>query len=95
MNRDLYEDLAVALTGCDCRATAAFLRSAAKDVGTWQVRAAAAHWLAADEQLQNAIGSHIGFCEPTNERPPANAGVMLAYDRALEWAANLVGEPQG
>lgn len=89
-----YHELAVACTGCDDGATTAYLAALAATAPP-RVRAAAAHWEAADEPLREAIAPHLGFTEPTRERPPVNEGILAAYSAALDWAAEAIGEPQG
>lgn len=88
MTSQLAQELATALTGADCPATAAFIQVALADC--WEFRAASAHWEAAGEDLQDAVAAHLGLVEPTGERSPVPAAIARAYDTAMTRASELI-----
>lgn len=88
---DLAHNIAVAATGADDGATAAYVHQVL--LAHPQYAAVAAHWYACSEALQSALGSHLGWCEPTRERCPVPVGIRLAYEAVCTAGYEAVGEP--
>lgn len=93
MVTQLAHEIAVAATGCDDRATAAFVHEVLKAHPLYA--AVAAHWDLCDEPAQYALGAHLGWSEPTGERSPVNRGIMAAYAAVCEAGYEAIGEPEG
>lgn len=93
MVTQLAHEIAVAATGCDDQATAAYVHHVL--LAHPEYTAVAAHWELCDEPAQYALGSHLGWSEPTGERSPVNAGIMAAYARVCEAGYIAIGEPSG
>jgi hypothetical protein len=84
----LLQNLTVAALGMDCPASEAWL-------GQWfaghdRYQRAAAHFAKADEPLQYAIGSMLGWCEPNGERPPVPPAIQSDYEWCSAKAVELL-----
>lgn len=87
---DFYNELATAVTGTDCTATAAWFKAllaTTDDRRTAHVQRAAAHWQCADEATKDAIAGELGWTDcPTAERWPVPAAIANDYRMALAFA---------
>jgi len=92
VTNNLYNEFATALTGADCPATAAWLQAALRADCPAEALRAEAHWSAADEALQYAIGSHLGISEPGDERCPVPLAIRNDYDALMARASHLLAE---
>jgi hypothetical protein len=84
----LLQNLTVGAMGMDCSASEAWLGQ--WFVGHERFARASAHWGKADDTLQEAIGSMLGWCEPNGERAPVPPAIQSDYEWCVAKACELL-----